>query len=71
MKRILEVIFFTSIMPLVLNAQNSIIKNIFTSGAAKWRDQVLKYFGQSTSVQFIVQSNEAFQLNGSKDMLVC
>lgn len=50
LKRILEVIFFTSIMVLVLNVQNPIIKNIFNSGFAKWRGQVLKYFGQSARV---------------------
>ncbi len=39
-KRILEVIFFTSIMPLLLNTQNPIIKNIFTSDA---RNGVTKF----------------------------
>ena len=42
----------TKIMSLLLNTQNPIIKNIFTSDAAKWHNQILEYFGQSTDVQF-------------------
>jgi hypothetical protein len=68
MKRILEVILFTVIMPLILIAQNPIVKSIYTSNTAKWCDQISGYFGQSTSVQLRIQSDEATQLNGSIDI---